>query len=58
MLICVLDKNAQFELANRGKKSLKVFTKTLKIKRTRLHAIWGISQLARNDISSACVLVP
>jgi len=52
---------AQFELANRGNKGLEIFTATLKNKThqlARVHAIWGISQFARKDLSSASVLIP
>ncbi len=43
---------AQFELANRGEIGFEVFKKTLTQKENqlaRIHAIWGIGQLARKD---------
>jgi len=52
---------AQFELANRGKKGLEILAATLKNKThqlARVHAIWGISQFARTEISNASLLVP
>ncbi len=52
---------AQFELAKRGTASLPVFEKELKQtsrQLARVHAIWGICQLARKEASQAKVLVP
>lgn len=52
---------SQFELAKRGKSSMQVFQRQLEQKDNRLarvHAIWGISQLARKDISQAESLLP
>ena len=44
---------AQFELAKRGDKGAAIFQKALSSKMrnqlARVHAIWGISQLARQD---------
>lgn len=52
---------AQFELAGRGNKGLDIFKATLADRShqlSRIHAIWGISQLARKDIKHAALLVP
>ncbi len=52
---------AQFELAKRGTVSLPVFEKEVKQtsrQLARVHAIWGICQLARKEASQAKVLVP
>ncbi len=51
---------AQFELVTRDK-GLDIFKSTLASKDNqlaRVHAIWGISQLARKDIKHAALLVP
>ncbi|MFC4874007.1 HEAT repeat domain-containing protein [Negadavirga shengliensis] len=51
----------QFELAGRGKASVDIFRRQLEQKSNqmaRVHAIWGISQLARQDISHAEILLP
>ncbi|MFD3000611.1 HEAT repeat domain-containing protein [Pontibacter toksunensis] len=52
---------AQFELAKRGSKGASVFQKSIKQRDNqlaRVHGIWGISQLARQDKKYAKVLVP
>lgn len=52
---------AQFELAKRGDKSMKEFQQALAQKNNqlaRVHAIWGISQLARKQQDNAAVLLP
>ncbi|MBC7850718.1 MAG: HEAT repeat domain-containing protein [Chitinophagaceae bacterium] len=52
---------AQFELVNRGAKSMEVFNQYLKQTTDRLprvHSIWGICQLARQDKKHAAGLVP
>ncbi|MGZ5133805.1 MAG: DUF7133 domain-containing protein, partial [Flavitalea sp.] len=52
---------AQFELVKRGDKGAEIFQKHLKQstdKLARIHAIWGISQLARKDKKHAATLVP
>jgi len=52
---------AQFELATRGKAGLETFQKSIAQttnQLARVNAIWGISQLARQDIKNAAVLVP
>ncbi len=52
---------AQFELATRGDDGMEVFksaTNQTEHQLSRVHAIWGISQFARKDISHAKVLVP
>lgn len=52
---------AQFELASRGDDGLEVFTSVLAQKENqlaRIHAIWGISQLARKSPEIAENLVP
>jgi putative membrane-bound dehydrogenase-like protein len=50
---------AQFELVNRGQKGLAVFKKVMGQKTNqlaRIHAIWGIGQLARKDVAAASAL--
>jgi len=52
---------AQFALVKRGERGYEVFQHTLAQKDhqlARIHAIWGISQLARKDLSRASSLVP
>ncbi len=52
---------AQFELAARGKNGLEIFREALQQKDhqlARVHAIWGISQLARKDLTIGAELVP
>ncbi|NHE57403.1 c-type cytochrome [Cyclobacterium sp. GBPx2] len=53
---------AQFELAERGKEGLEAFTNGLSAETSqlaRIHSIWGIAQIARNDNpDAAAVLVP
>lgn len=52
---------AQFELAKRGAAGISVFTATIKQtdnQLARVHGIWGISQLARQDMQQAQLLVP
>lgn len=52
---------AQFELVKRGNDGAEVFSKALKQtahQLSRVHAIWGISQLARTDKRHATLLVP
>ncbi|RDV15395.1 heme-binding protein [Pontibacter diazotrophicus] len=52
---------AQFELAKRGSKGASVFQRSIRQKRdqlARVHGIWGISQLARQDKKYAKVLLP
>ncbi|MGL6267501.1 MAG: DUF7133 domain-containing protein, partial [Chitinophagaceae bacterium] len=52
---------AQFELVKRGEKSVDVFEQALAQKKNqliRIHAIWGISQLARKDKEKARLLLP
>ena len=52
---------AQFELVKRGVKGASVFRKSIKQKNNqlaRVHAIWGISQLARQDKQYARLLLP
>jgi putative membrane-bound dehydrogenase-like protein len=52
---------AQFELAKRGEGSMKIFEAALKQtgnQLARIHAIWGICQLARKKDSHAQVLLP
>lgn len=52
---------AQLELATRGEEGLIAFTATLANKShqlSRVHAIWGISQMARKQIGHAALLVP
>ncbi|MFC4874006.1 HEAT repeat domain-containing protein [Negadavirga shengliensis] len=56
-----LRQKAQFELAKRGDKSLEAFERQLDQtdnRLARIHAIWGISQLARKQEKHAAVLVP
>ncbi|MDZ7896710.1 MAG: c-type cytochrome [Arcicella sp.] len=51
---------AQFELANRGKKSLAIFQKAIAQtdnQLERIHGIWGVGQLAADDKSIASNLV-
>ena len=52
---------AQFELVKRGNKSIDIFQQSLaqkEIKLERIHAIWGISQLARLNKDKAAILLP
>ena len=52
---------AQFELVNRGARGLAIFKKTLNESKNQLakvHAIWGIGMLARNDKAIAENLMP
>lgn len=52
---------AQFSLVAKGKSSLDVFQKALEQRNSRMarvHAIWGIAQLAREDISMGENLTP
>ncbi|KIC92584.1 HEAT repeat domain-containing protein [Flavihumibacter sp. ZG627] len=52
---------AQFELVKRGNKSVRIFQQHLHQKAkqlARVHAIWGISQLARKDAEQAAILLP
>lgn len=52
---------AQFELAKRGSEGAKEFKKSIKQKDhqlARVHGIWGISQLARQDQQYAKLLLP
>ncbi|EPR70175.1 HEAT repeat domain-containing protein [Cyclobacterium qasimii] len=52
---------AQFELAKRSEEGMEVFTAVLAQKENqlaRIHAIWGISQLARENTERAEALVP
>ncbi len=52
---------AQFELVRRGKKGMAIFQQALEQKDhqlARVHAIWGISQLARADGQEAARLLP
>lgn len=52
---------AQFALAERGKRGLKTFQEVLLQtghQLARVHAIWGISQLARTEATYAAPLVP
>ncbi|KAA5541632.1 HEAT repeat domain-containing protein [Adhaeribacter rhizoryzae] len=52
---------AQFELAKRGSKGAAIFRKNIKQTKNqlaRVHGIWGISQLARQDKSYAKTLLP
>ncbi|MBD3629024.1 PVC-type heme-binding CxxCH protein [Cyclobacterium sp.] len=52
---------AQFELAKRGADGLEVFSEKLAAstdRLTRIHAIWGISQISRGDREKAAILVP
>lgn len=50
---------AQFELVARGSKGLAIFKKVIGQKTNqlaRIHAIWGIGQLARKDVATASAL--
>ena len=52
---------AQFELVKRGAGGAGIFKKTLQQpsnQLARIHAIWGISQLARQDKKHAAILLP
>jgi quinoprotein glucose dehydrogenase len=52
---------AQFELVKRGEKGADIFRKTVgqtTDQLARIHAIWGISQLARQDKKHATALIP
>ncbi len=52
---------SQFELASRDNDGFEVFKKVVAEKQNqlaRVHAIWGISQLARKDGTRAAVLIP
>lgn len=52
---------AQFELVKRGDKSSRIFQQKLEqktVQLARVHAIWGICQLARKQADLAKVLVP
>ena len=52
---------AQFELAKRSEEGMEVFSAVLAQKDSqlaRIHAIWGISQLAREDPKRAEILLP
>ena len=52
---------AQFELAKRGEKGFTRFKEIFKAgnpQLARVHAIWGVSQLARTDKKYAAVLLP
>lgn len=52
---------AQFELADRGKKASKFFNQAMNQKGNqlaRIHGIWGLGQLAANEISNAETLLP
>jgi quinoprotein glucose dehydrogenase len=52
---------AQFELVKRGEQSLPIFQQQLTQKSAqmaRIHAIWGIAQLARKKTELAAVLIP
>ncbi|WP_257668616.1 HEAT repeat domain-containing protein [Parapedobacter tibetensis] len=52
---------AQFELVKRGEKGVETFKKSLRQtdhQLARIHAIWGISQLARQDEQYGALLVP
>ena len=52
---------AQFELADRGRRGYRTFEEALAADNdqfTRIHAIWGIGQLAQEDDDRAEVLVP
>lgn len=52
---------AQFTLVKRGSKGLEIFKQALAQKDNqlaRVHAIWGISQLARQDKQNAATLIP
>jgi quinoprotein glucose dehydrogenase len=52
---------AQFELAKRGEKGAQVFQKAIGQtgpQLARVHGIWGLSQLARQDKKQAKLLLP
>ncbi len=52
---------AQFALAKRGEKGMEIFRQALAQtdhQLARIHAIWGISQLARQDRKHAATLLP
>ncbi len=52
---------AQFELAGRGSKGAEIFGKAIRqttYQLARVHGIWGIAQLARQDAKYAKVLLP
>ena len=52
---------AQFELAKRGEAGVPIFTAAIKQtdnQLARVHGIWGISQLARQDMKNAQLLMP
>ncbi len=52
---------AQFELVNRGKKGLPQLTKAIEQTQSqlaRIHGIWGVGQLARQDKAYASALMP
>jgi len=52
---------SQFELATRGRDGLAVFEANIRQtdhQLARVHAIWGISQFARQDLNNARLLVP
>ena len=52
---------SQFELATRGRDGLAVFEENIRQRAhqlARVHAIWGISQFARQDAQNARMLVP
>ncbi|MGC1240309.1 MAG: HEAT repeat domain-containing protein, partial [Chryseosolibacter sp.] len=52
---------AQFELATRGRDGLAVFEENIRQtahQLARVHAIWGISQFARQDQNHARILIP
>lgn len=52
---------AQFALAKLGKKGLEIFQQALAQtdhQLARVHAIWGVSQMARQDKRHAAVLIP
>jgi quinoprotein glucose dehydrogenase len=51
---------AQFELVSRGKNGLAIFGKIINDKSNqlaRIHAIWGIGQLAKTDVNTTDMLV-
>ena len=52
---------SQFELVSRGDDGLEIFQQTIKDKKhqlARVHAVWGITQLARKDKEHARLLLP
>lgn len=52
---------SQFGLVSRGQEGLKIFELTIKDKKhqlARIHAIWGITQLARTDKKHVNLLLP